>query len=27
MPPYVCSDEDVDTITRAVVGAVAQVHG
>ena len=27
MPPYVSTDADVDTITRAVVGAVAQVHG
>jgi adenosylmethionine-8-amino-7-oxononanoate aminotransferase len=27
MPPYVSTDADVDTITGAVVGAVAQVHG
>lgn len=27
MPPYVSTDADVDTITRAVVGAVAEVHG
>ncbi|RNM14264.1 adenosylmethionine--8-amino-7-oxononanoate transaminase [Nocardioides pocheonensis] len=27
MPPYVTSDDDLDTITRALVGAVEEVHG
>jgi len=27
MPPYVTSDEDLTTITDALVGAVAEVHG
>ncbi|MFP5022420.1 adenosylmethionine--8-amino-7-oxononanoate transaminase [Pseudonocardia phyllosphaerae] len=27
MPPYVCSDEDIDTIGAAVTGAVEEVHG
>ncbi len=27
MPPYVCSDDELDTITAALVGAVEEVHG
>jgi adenosylmethionine-8-amino-7-oxononanoate aminotransferase len=27
MPPYVCSADDLATITAALVGAVKQVHG
>jgi adenosylmethionine-8-amino-7-oxononanoate aminotransferase len=27
MPPYVTSDEDLATITGALVGAVEEVHG
>ena len=27
MPPYVTSDTDLATVTRALVGAVADVHG
>ena len=27
MPPYVTSDDDLETVTRALVGAVEDVHG
>jgi adenosylmethionine---8-amino-7-oxononanoate aminotransferase len=27
MPPYVISDEDLATLTSALVGAVADTHG
>lgn len=27
MPPFVCTDEDIATITGAITGAIAEVHG